>query len=179
LEGGTFDVIKFMFASSEEKPENEKVKNKDYTNYEEGIYVGYRHFDKEELEVSYPFGHGLSYTTFDYSDLNVVLQNDTINVTVTVTNSKSQAGKEVVQVYTSKPDTNIDRPVKELRTFIKTKTLQPGEATTLTMQIPVSELSYWSEDASKWEFEKGAYSIQIGASSRDIKLSENIEILKQ
>ncbi len=179
LEGGTLDIIELIFSSREEKPENEKVKNKDYTNYEEGIYVGYRHFDKEELEVSYPFGYGLSYTTFDYSDLNVVLQNDTINVTVTLTNSNIQAGKEVVQVYTYKPDTKIDRPVKELRTFIKTQNLQPGEATTVTLQIPVSELSYWSEDASKWELEKGTYSIQIGASSRDIKLSENIEIIKQ
>lgn len=167
------------FASREEKPEGEKVKNKDYTNYEEGIYVGYRHFDKAKLEVSYPFGYGLSYTTFDYSDLNVVLQNDTIKVAVTVTNSDSQAGKEVVQVYTSKPDTRIDRPVKELSAFIKTKNLQPGEATTVNLQIPVSALNYWSEDTSKWELEKGTYYFQIGSSSRDIKLSENIEIIKQ
>ena len=104
-----------MFASREEKPENEKVKNKDYTDYEEGIYVGYRHFDKAELEVSYPFGHGLSYTTFDLSNLNVTMKNDTISAMVTITNSGSFAGKEVVQIYTSKPDTKIDRPLKELK----------------------------------------------------------------
>jgi len=176
LDGGTMDIMKMMFASREEKPENEKVKNKDYTNYEEGIYVGYRHFDTAELDVSYPFGFGLSYTTFDLSNLNVTLQNDTINVTVTVTNSGSLAGKEVLQVYTSKPDTNIDRPLKELRTFTKTKSLKPEEAATVSFQIPVSELSYWSEEASQWSLEKGLYSIQVGASSRDIRLSMEVEI---
>lgn len=179
MEGGSLDIIKLIFASRKEKPEGEKVKNKDYTNYEEGIYVGYRHFDKEKLEVSYPFGYGLSYTTFDYSDLNVVLQNDTIKVAVTITNSDRQAGKEVVQVYTSMPNTSIDRPVKELRAFVKTQSLQPAEATTVTLQIPVSELSYWSENDSKWELEEGTYNIQIGSSSRNIKLSEDIKIINQ
>lgn len=176
LEGGTLNIMKLMFASREEKPENEKVKNKDYTDYEEGIYVGYRHFDKAELEVSYPFGYGLSYTTFDVSNLNVTMKNDTINVMVTVTNSGNLVGKEVVQVYTSKPETKIDRPLKELRTFAKTKSLNAGEATILTLQIPVSELSYWSEESSHWILEKGLYSIKIGASSRDIRLSMEVEI---
>ena len=176
LEGGTMDIMKMVFATREEKPENEKVKNKDYTYYEEGIYVGYRHFDKAELDVSYPFGFGLSYTTFDLSDFNVTLQDDTIEVTVTVTNSGSLAGKEVLQVYTSKPETNIDRPLKELRTFTKTKNLKPEEAATVNFKIPVSELSYWSEEASQWILEKGLYSIQVGASSREIRLSKEIEI---
>ncbi len=176
LEGATYNIMTLMFASREEKPENEKVKNKDYTDYEEGIYVGYRHFDKAELEVSYPFGHGLSYTTFDLSNLNVTMKNDTINVMATITNSGSFAGKEVVQIYTSKPDTKIDRPLKELRTFAKTKSLNAGEATILTLQIPVSELSYWSEEASQWILEKGLYSIQVGASSRDIRLSMEVEV---
>ena len=176
LEGGSLDFIKLIFASREEKPENEKIKNKDYTNYEEGIYVGYRHFDKAEIDVSYPFGFGLSYTTFDLSNLNTTIKNDTISVMVTVTNSGSLAGKEVLQIYTSKPDTNIDRPLKELRTFAKTKSLKSEEAATVSFQIPVSELSYWSEEASQWILEKGSYSIQVGASSRDIRLSMEVEI---
>jgi beta-glucosidase len=176
LEGGSLDILKLMFASREEKLENEKVKNKDYTKYEEGIYVGYRHFDKVELEVSYPFGHGLSYTTFDLSNLNVTMKNDTINVMVTATNSGNLAGKEVVQVYTSKPETTIDRPLKELRTFAKTKSIFAGEATSLTLQIPVSELRYWSEEASRWILEKGVYSIEVGTSSRDIGLSMDVDI---
>jgi beta-glucosidase len=106
----------------------------------------------------------------------VTVQNDTIKVTVTVTNSGSLAGKEVLQVYTSKPDTKIDRPLKELRTFTKTKSLKPDEATTVSFQIPISELSYWSEEASQWSLEKGFYSIQVGASSRDIRLSMDVEI---
>ena len=113
---------------------------------------------------------------FDLSNLNVTLQNDTIKVKVTVTNSGSLAGKEVLQVYTSKPDTKIDRPLKELRTFTKTKSLNPEEAATVSFLIPVSELSYWSEEASQWSLEKGLYSIQVGASSRDIRLSMEIEI---
>jgi beta-glucosidase len=176
LDGGVMNIMKLMFGDREEKPENEKVKNKDYTNYEEGIYVGYRHFDKAELEVSYPFGYGLSYTTFDLSNLNVTMENDTISMMVTVTNSGNLAGKEVVQAYSSKPDTKIDRPLKELRTFAKTKNLDTGESTTLTLQIPVSELSYWSEDCSQWVLEKGIYSIQVGTSSRDIRLSIEVDI---
>ena len=175
LEGGALDIMKLVFASREEKPMNEKIKNKDYTNYEEGIYVGYRHFDKAELEVSYPFGHGLSYTTFDLSNLNVIMKNDTINVTLNVTNSGNLVGKEVVQVYTSKPDTKIDRPLKELRTFAKTENLNAGETTTLTLQVPVSALNYWSEEASNWVLEEGLYSFNIGTSSRDIRLSMEVE----
>ncbi|BAO76539.1 beta-glucosidase [Winogradskyella sp. PG-2] len=176
LEGGKLDVINLIFGSRDEKPENEKIKNKDYTNYEEGIYVGYRHFDKENIDVSYPFGFGLSYSTFDLSNLNLTLQNDIIEVTVSVTNSGSIAGKEVLQVYTSKTDTKIDRPLKELRTFTKTKSLNPEEAATISFKIPVSELSYWSEEASQWRLEKGLYSIQVGTSSRDIALSMDVEI---
>jgi beta-glucosidase len=118
----------------------------------------------------------LSYTTFDLSNLNTTIKNDTISVMVTVTNSGSLAGKEVLQIYTSKPDTNIDRPLKELRTFAKTKSLMSEEAATVSFQIPVSELSYWSEEASQWILEKGSYSIQVGASSRDIRLSMEVEI---
>ncbi len=176
MEGGTLDMLKMIFSSREEKPEHEKIKNKDYTNYEEDIYVGYRHFDKANLDVSYPFGFGLSYTTFDLSNLNVTMKNDTINLMVTITNSGDLAGKEVVQVYTSKPDTKIDRPLKELRTFAKTKSLNAGETTSLTLQIPVSELSYWSENTSQWVLEKGIYSIQVGTSSRDIQLKMEVEM---
>lgn len=179
LEGGTMDVFKLLFASREEKPANEMVKNKDYTNYEEGIYVGYRHFDKARLKVSYPFGYGLSYTSFNYRDLDVVVQNDSIQLAVIITNTGSQAGKEVVQIYASKPDTQIDRPVKELKSFLKTQNLQPGEATTVNFSIPISNLSYWSEDIGSWKLEKGTYAIQTGASSRDIRLTQTIEIGNQ
>ncbi len=167
-----------LFSAKKEKKEAEKIKNKDFTNYEESIYVGYRHFDKANLEVSYPFGYGLSYTQFEYSDFMVELKNDTIYINATIKNTGSMSGKEVVQVYTSKPATAIDRPVKELKTFAKTKSLMAGEATPLVLKVPVSELSYWSEEAAKWMLEMGTYEIQVGASSRDIKLSNSIEIGK-
>ncbi len=178
LDGDPIDFVKMLTANKEEKPEDERIKNKDYTNYEEGIYVGYRHFDKEQLAVSYPFGYGLSYTTFDYSDLTVAIENDSIKIAITVTNTGDIAGKEVVQVYTSKPDTTIDRPVKELRAFAKTNNLQAGEAANLNFLIPISDLRYWSETTSKWELEEGMYSIQIGSSSREIKSSEGVEVLQ-
>jgi beta-glucosidase len=165
-----------MMSGVEEVPEDEKVMNRDYTIYEEGIYVGYRHFDKKNLEVSYPFGFGLSYTEFDISALEVEAENDTIHVKVTVTNSGDLAGKEVIQVYTSKPDSRIDRPDQELKGFAKTQYLEPGATEDLEIKIPVSDLSYWEENKADWVLESGKYVIQSGASSRDIGQIGEIEM---
>ena len=175
-EGGSFNPMKFIFASKEEKPMSERVQNRDYTIYEEGIYVGYRHFDKNDLDVSYPFGHGLSYTTFDFSDLEVNLVNDSILLSFTVENTGQEYGKEVVQIYSSITETKIDRPVRELRDFTKTKVLAAGEAETISLAIPVSALRYWSDKTGEWVLEKGVYSMQVGASSRNIVLSAEIEL---
>ncbi len=164
-----------MFAPKE-KPEAEKVKNKDYTLYEEGIYVGYRHFDKANLEVSYPFGYGLSYTTFEYSNMNLSVDNDTINVAVTVQNTGDKAGKEVVQIYVSKPNSTIDRPTQELKGFAKTRNLGPSETEEMVIRIPVSDLRYWDEKNSGWVLENGTYVVAYGASSRDIRQTGEIEL---
>ena len=165
-----------IIGSSEEKPKQEQTKNIDYTIYEEGVYVGYRHFDKKEIDVSYPFGYGLSYTEFDYSDLKIKEEENVIKVTVKVTNIGSFPGKEVIQIYTSKPDSNIDRPIKELRSFEKTSNIEVGESINLNFNIPISELSYWSVENSSWEIEKGVYDILVGSSSRDIELIGQIYI---
>jgi len=165
-----------MFASGKEKPEAEKVKNKDYTLYEEGIYVGYRHFDKANLEVSYPFGYGLSYTDFEYGTMVVTVENDTINVAVPVQNIGERAGKEVVQIYVSKPNSTIDRPTQELKAFAKTRSLEPSETEEVVIRIPVSELRYWDEKNSGWALEKGNYIVESGASSRDIRQTNEIEL---
>ena len=170
------NIMSMIFAGNEDKSEGEKIKNSDYTTYEEGIYVGYRHFDKANLEVSYPFGYGLSYTDFEYKNMEITLANDTINVTLTVQNSGDQAGKEVVQIYVSKANSGIDRPNQELKAFAKTRNLEPGEAEEIMISIPVSELSYWDEDNSGWALEKGLYSIKSGSSSRDIRLTGDIDI---
>jgi len=169
---GIFDV----FGKTGTLPEKDQVQNHDYTIYEEGIYVGYRHFDKAKIEVSYPFGYGLSYTQFMYSDLAVALLNDTLKVDLSVSNVGDSKGKEVVQIYLSKPDSKIDRPVQELKAFTKTANLSPGETSNLTFKIPVQDLSYWSEEASKWTLEKGQYSVHASSSSRDIRLSKDVII---
>ena len=173
---GTKMSITDMIFGNKRKPEEEQVRNIDYTVYEEGIYIGYRHFDKNKMNVSYPFGYGISYTGFEYTNLETDVLNDTIHTILSVTNTGKRAGKEVVQLYVSKPDTKIDRPVRELKAFAKTPIIKPGETVEVIMKIPVSDLSYWDENNSKWTLEKGAYIIQIGSSSRDIRLHSEIGI---
>jgi len=165
-----------MTSRKTDKPAEELVANVDYTKYEEGIYVGYRHFDKTNLDVSYPFGHGLSYTHFDYQNMNIELIDGSINITVQVENTGQVAGKEVVEIYVSKPDTKIDRSVQELKAFAKTPLLNSGETTDVTMRIPVSDLSYWNENAAGWTLEEGVYTIHSAASSRDLRLSKEVSL---
>ncbi len=176
LDGAPFDPMDQFFSG--EKAEKDKIRNKDYTRYEEGIYVGYRHFDKAGLEVSYPFGYGLSYTTFVYGNLGAVVNKDTIHVTLSVQNTGNQAGKEVVQLYVSKPNSTIDRPGQELKAFGKTRLLAPGETENLTFDIPAADLRYWDEDSAGWKLENGLYTIKSGSSSRDIKASKEVKIGK-
>ncbi len=164
------------FAMGKEKPEKERIRNKDYTYYEEGIYVGYRHFDKANVAVSYPFGFGLSYTRFEYSNINVTVNSDTVNISTDIKNIGDFSGKEVIQVYVAKPNSGIDRPVQELKAFAKTKKLEPGDSRTISMRIPVNELSYWDETNARWELERGNYEIRLGASSRDIMLVGEIDL---
>ncbi len=168
LKGIPFDPMSMLF-KSDNKSEDEKIRNEDYTMYDEGIYVGYRHFDKAALEVSYPFGYGLSYTDFELSTMQTTVENDTITVSLSVKNIGDVKGKEVVQIYTSKINTTIDRAIQELKGFVKTKALQPQEIERVTIKIPVSRLRYWDESKSTWVLEKGNYKIAFGISSRDIK----------
>jgi beta-glucosidase len=164
------------FLGVEEKPISERVKNKDYTLYEEGIYVGYRHFDKQKINVSYPFGFGLSYTEFQYANMEVTLEKGWLDIGLWVKNTGTVPGKEVVQLYSAKPATAVDRPVRELRAFSKTPLLRPGDSTQLKFTLPVSELAYWNEAHPGWEVEPGAYSLEAGASSRDLRLAQEVEI---
>ncbi|MGB5654882.1 MAG: fibronectin type III-like domain-contianing protein, partial [Robiginitalea sp.] len=160
----------------EEKAENEKIPNKDFTKYEEGIYVGYRHFDKADLAVSYPFGYGLSYTRFQIGATEVTTNDTILDIGITVKNTGGIPGKEVIQVYSSKPDTGVDRPRRELRAFGKTPLLQPGDSTRIQLRVPVSELSYWNEEKSDWALEAGMYILEVGTSSRDLELSLPVEV---
>ena len=153
-------------------------KDVDYTNYEEGIWVGYRHFVTRDVEVSYPFGYGMSYTSFAYSKPAVKAVSDGFEATVTVKNTGSVAGKEVVELYVSAPAGGLEKPVRELKAFAKTKELQPGEAQTLTLKVSAYELASFNEAASAWEAAAGKYNVQFGASVDDIRCAAPFTLKK-
>ena len=144
-------------------------KDIDYTNYEEGIYVGYRYFTTAGKEVSYPFGYGLSYTTFAYSDPAVKATADGFEASVTVTNSGSTAGREVVELYVSAPAGGIEKPARELKAFGKTRTLNPGESQRFVFRVDNYDLASFSEQASAWQAAAGVYVIGFGASVEDLR----------
>lgn len=137
--------------------------------YKEDIFVGYRGFDKNKTKALFPFGFGLSYTTFAYAQPIVTVDGDQVRLQVTVTNSGAVAGKEVAQVYVSSPKSKLAMPVKELKAFAKTRLLQPGQSETLTMIIPRSSLTYYDEQSHRWVAAAGNYTFQVGASSADIR----------
>ena len=148
-------------------------------NYEEDILVGYRWFDTKGLPVVYPFGYGLSYTTFDYSNLNTDKetydQADTIQATFTLTNTGDREGAEVAQLYVSDPVCSVMRPVKELKGFKKVF-LKPGESRRITLDIPVSSLAFYSEAQSQFVVEPGEFILQLGASASDITQRISVEV---
>ena len=153
------------------QPQN-PVKNVDYTLYEEDIYVGYRYFDTFGKEVSYPFGYGLSYTGFEYA---VAAGANPYTVNVTVTNAGNTAGKEVVQLYVSAPESIADRPEKELKAFAKTRLLQPGESETLALTLSPDNLATFDETENAWVVAEGTYQLKVGASSKDIRSELSLE----
>ena len=146
------------------------VRNVDYTNYEEDVYVGYRYFDSFEVPVAFPFGFGLSYTTFDYADAKIAEKGDGYEVTVTVKNNGEREGREVVQLYVAAPDSKAaNKPAKELKAFAKTKLLKPGESETLTLNVKAADLASYEEAASAWVVAEGEYQFLVAASALDIK----------
>ena len=144
-------------------------KDVDYTNYEEGIWVGYRHFQTRDVEVSYPFGYGLSYTSFAYSKPVVKATADGFEASVTVTNTGRVAGKEVVEVYVSAPGGGLEKPERELKAFAKTALLAPGASEELHFRVSAYELASFNEAASAWETAAGTYTVRFGASVQDVR----------
>lgn len=155
-----------------------KQKDVDYTNYEEGIWVGYRYFETAGLEVSYPFGFGLSYTSFAYSSPVVKAGKDGFTATITVKNTGKVAGKESVQLYVAAPAGGLVKPAMELKSFGKTKLLQPGESQTLTFKVSAYELASFNQDANRWETAAGSYSVKFGASIKDIRATSSYKQAK-
>ena len=143
--------------------------------YGEGLLVGYRWYDARGMEVAFPFGHGLSYTTFAYSDVATQVAGEgadaTVRVTATVTNSGERAGAEVVQVYVGAESTQVHRPVRELKAFTKVH-LAPGESVTVTFDLGARDLSYWHPILRRWVVESGTFRIGVGTSSRELTVVE-------
>lgn len=144
--------------------------------YSEGIFTGYRYYDKKELEPLFPFGHGLSYTTFEYRDLKISVQGEKATVECRVQNTGGMAGKEVVQLYVQDEVSALIRPVKELKGFAKVA-LQPGETKTVTFVLEARDFSYFDPKQNRWVAETGAFTIMVGSSSRDIRLSGRVEMV--
>ena len=153
-------------------------KDVDYTNYEEGIYVGYRYFCTAGKEVSYPFGYGLSYTTFAYGKPVVKAVADGFEASVTVTNTGSVAGKEVVELYVSAPAGGLEKPACELKGFAKTRELKPGESQTVTIKVSNYELASFNEAASAWEAAVGSYKLAFGSSVADVRATAAYQLKK-
>ncbi len=145
--------------------------------YKEDVFVGYRGFEHNKVKALFPFGFGLSYTTFQYGKPAVSINNDVITVEATITNTGKVAGKEIAQVYVSAPkNKQMEKPVKELKAFAKTRLLQPGESQTLRMTMKKSDLASWNESLHGWQVDAGTYTIQIGASSADIRGKASIKL---
>ena len=149
-------------------------------NYAEGIYIGYRYYDKKEMIVQFPFGHGLSYTTFEYSDLKLSSKNilDTykLEVSVKVTNTGKVSGKEIVQLYVSElTGTHEDRPVKERKAFTKVQ-LNPKESKVVTMTLDKRSFAFWNTEIGDWYAPTGEYLISAGASCTDIRLTAKVNV---
>ena len=147
-----------------------------HVDYGEGVFVGYRYYDTFRKQVTYPFGYGLSYATFDVHDATVAKTGPrTAEVTVTVTNTSDVAGAETVQVYVAPPKAKVARPVHELKGFAKVS-LEPGESKNVTIALDDRAFAYWSERFDDWHVEGGTYTVEVGVSSRDIVSRLDVEI---
>ena len=153
-------------------------KDVDYTDYAEGIWVGYRHFATKGVEVSYPFGFGLSYSYFVYSKPVVKATADGFEASVTVTNQGKVAGKEVVEVYVHAPEGGLEKPACELKAFAKTKLLAPGESQVVTVKVDNYSLASFNEATSAWEAPAGNYNVMFGASVADIRAQAGYKLGK-
>ena len=151
----------------------------DVAEYREGVFVGYRYYDKKKMDVLFPFGFGLSYTTFEYSGLKLsaekIKDTDALTVTLTVKNTGSRAGKTVVQLYVGDAESTPLRPVRELKGFEKVA-LQPGESREISFTLDKRSFAYWNREIHDWHVETGTFTIEAGASSRDLPLKAEVTV---
>ena len=151
----------------------------DATEYREGVFVGYRYYDRKKMDVLFPFGYGLSYTTFEFSGLRLsaekIKDTDTLTVKATVKNTGSRAGKAVAQLYVGDPESTPIRPVRELKGFAKVA-LQPGESKEVSFTLDKRSFAYWNAQIHDWHVETGVFTIEVGASSRDLPLKAEVRV---
>lgn len=158
------------------KPSNKK--DVGYCNYEDGIYVGYRYFETAQAEVSYPFGFGLSYTTFAYSKPTIRATKDGFEASITISNTGNVAGKEVVQLYVTAPNGQVAKPALELKAFDKTRELKPGESQTIQMKVSNYDLASFIEPESAWIADAGRYQIKFAAAVNDVRATSTYTLSK-
>ena len=165
----SFPVDYFDCPSAMDFPYNhpKEGKNYDQTSYSEGIYVGYRHYDTRNVRVSYPFGYGLSYTDFEYSNFRVKKTGKGVSISFAVKNCGNKSGREAYGAYISAPERGLDKPARELKAFGKTALLAPGESEQVRLEIPMSSLASYNEEKGKWEIARGQYLVRIGANVRN------------
>jgi beta-glucosidase len=143
--------------------------------YKEGLFVGYRGYDKTGKTPLFPFGHGLSFTHFTYAHLQVTQEGDGARASLQVTNDGKRAGAEVVQIYVGQPVASVERPPRELKGFAKV-TLQPGESQRVEIELPRESFAYWNPSQKQWTVEPGHFVIDAGASERDIRLTTELSL---
>lgn len=168
-----YDAPAFSWAPVQAK------KDVDYTVYQEGIYLGYRYFKTKEKSVSYPFGYGLSYTTFAYSKPVMKNVKNGFDAAITVTNTGKVAGKEVVQLYVTAPQGAVEKPAMELKAFAKTRELQPGESQTLTMHVSNYDLGSYVTNLQSWVSDTGTYIVKFASHAEDVRATANYRLSKQ
>ncbi|WP_028911169.1 glycoside hydrolase family 3 protein [Prevotella sp. MA2016] len=168
----------FMWGrNKDDAKKREPQANIDYTNYEEDIYVGYRYFDSFGKPVAYPFGFGLSYTTFAYENMSVSEANGVYTVKVDVKNTGKVAGRNVVELFVAAPNSKkLNKPEKELRNYAKTRLLQPGETETVVMTVKTEDLASFNEKASAWKTDAGTYSFLICSSASDVEAKATAKV---
>ncbi|SEE24865.1 beta-glucosidase [Prevotella sp. lc2012] len=168
----------FMWGrNKDDAKKREPQKNIDFTNYEEDIYVGYRYFDSFDKPVAYPFGFGLSYTTFDYGNMRVSENNGIFTIKVDVKNTGDYAGRNVVELFVAAPNSKkANKPAKELRNFAKTRLLQPGENETVTMTVSTADLASFNEKLSAWKTDAGLYTFMICSSASDVEAKATAKV---
>ena len=169
----------FMWGNDKDKATKDRLPQKDidFTNYEEDIYVGYRYFDSFGKPVAYPFGFGLSYTTFEYDDMEVEENDGIFTVTVEVKNTGKRAGRNVVELFVAAPNSKkLNKPEKELRNYAKTRLLKPGEKETITMKVSTEDLASFNEKASAWKTDAGVYTFMICSSANDVEAKATTKV---